>query len=319
MPEQIIKVIKQHRTFLITSHIRPDGDALGSELALYGVLKDLGKEALVYNRDQTPDNYRFLPGSDSIVHELSAAEKYEVVFILDCSDLERIGDRAVLIGGMPLIVNIDHHVSNPGFSPLALIDREASSTGEILYRLFRQMDVSISRDVANNLYAAIMTDTGGFRYRNTKSETLHAAGYLVERGADPQWLSENIYENTPPAKIRLMAEALDTLTFSLEGKAADIVVSLASLAAAGARSEHVEGLVDIPRTIRGVVVSMLYLELEEGHYKLSLRSQGNTNVEQVARHFGGGGHTNAAACKIKGSLESIKGQVAAALRKVVTL
>lgn len=317
MLTRIIEMINQYRTFLITSHVRLDGDALGSELALCYTLRGLGKEALIYNQDQTPDNYRFLPGSGDIVQNLPDPERYDVVFVLDCSDLERIGAPAMAIGGMPRIINIDHHVSNGGFCDVIYIDREASSTGELIYRLIRQMGVPVTKDMANNLYAAIMTDTGGFCYRNTKDETLHAAGHLVKNGADPQWLSENIYDNGPLERIRLLTQALSTLTLDLDGKVASMVVSLASLAATGAQSEHIEGFVDISRTIKGVVVAILYLELGEDHYKLSIRSKGQANVEQIARHFGGGGHTNAAACKISGSLTDVRRQVVDALSAVL--
>lgn len=317
MLPRIIELINQYRTFLITSHVRLDGDALGSELALCYTLRGLGKEALIYNQDQTPDNYRFLPGSGDIVQNLQHPEKYDVAFVLDCSDLERTGAPASAISGMPRIINIDHHVSNGGFCDVVYIDREASSTGELVYRLIRQMGAPITQDVANNLYAAIMTDTGGFCYRNTKNETLYAAGNLVENGANPQWLSENIYDNGPLERIRLLTKALSTLTLDLDGKVASMVVSLASLAVTGAQSEHIEGFVDISRTIKGVMVSILYLELEENNYKLSIRSKGQTNVEQVARHFGGGGHTNAAACKISGPLTDVRRQVVAALSAVL--
>ena len=317
MLPRIIELINQYRTFLITSHVRLDGDALGSELALYSTLRGLGKEALIYNQDQTPDNYQFLPGSGDIVQNLANPEKYDVVFVLDCSELERIGAPAQAIGGMRRIINIDHHVSNGRFCDMAYIDSAASSTGELLYRLIRQMGAPVTKDVANNLYAAIMTDTGGFSYRNTKNETLHAAGNLVENGADPQWLSENIYDNGPLERIRLLTKALSTLTLDLDGKVASMVVSLASLAATGAQSEHIEGFVDILRTIKGVMVAILYLELEEDNYKLSIRSKGQINVEPVARHFGGGGHTNAAACKISGSLSDVRRQVADVLSAVL--
>lgn len=317
MLPRIIELIAQYRTFLITSHVRLDGDALGSELALCDTLRGLGKEALIYNQDQTPENYRFLPGAGRIVQNLRDPGHYDVVFVLDCSDLGRIGAPAAAIGRMPRIINVDHHVSNGGFCDVLYIDREASSTGELIYRLIRQLATPITKDVANNLYAAIMTDTGGFCYRNTKKETLHAAAHLVEYGADPQWLSENIYDNGPLERIRLLTRTLETLTLDLEGKVGSMVVSRASLAATGAQSEHIEGFVDILRTIREVSVSILYLELEENYYKLSFRSKGQTNVEPVARRFGGGGHTNAAACQISGPLADVQRQVVEALRAVL--
>lgn len=317
MLEKIIVMINSYRTFLLTSHVRPDGDSLGSELALYGILKNMGKEVLIYNQDKIPDNYRFLPGSVNIVHVLPDLNKCDVVFVLDCSDLWRIGDQAPLIGKMERIINIDHHLSNGNFCDLTYIDREASSTGELLYRLMVQMAVVPTKDVANNLYAAIVTDTGGFRYRNTSRETLLVAGDLVGKGADPQWLSENIYEDNPLEKIRLMTKTLETLSFELNGRVATMVVYLNAFASTGALSEHIEGFVDIPRTIRGVDVSVLYLELSENYYKLSLRSKGKINVEKVARRFGGGGHTNAAACEVRGELGTIKRQVAEAIRAVL--
>ena len=317
MLDRIIAMINSYRTFLLTSHVRLDGDALGSELALYHILSEMGKEVLIYNQDNTPDNYRFLPGSANIVHALPDLNKYDVAFVLDCSDLERIGDQASVIGKMERIINIDHHLSNGGFCELAYIDREASSTGELLYRLIMQMAVVPTKDAANNLYAAIVTDTGGFRYRNTSRETLLAAGDLVGRGADPQWLSENIYENNPLGKIRLMTKSLETLIFDFNGRVASMIVYLEAFASTGALSEHIEGFVDIPRTIRGVDVSVLYLELSKNYYKLSLRSKGKINVEAVARRFGGGGHANAAACQIAGELETTKRQVMEAIGAVL--
>ena len=317
MLDRISEIIHRYRSFLITAHVRPDGDALGSELALYHVLRNLGKEALIFNQDKTPENYEFLPGSGDIVNELSDPGKYEVVFVLDCSDLERIGEPAAIIGEMPLIVNIDHHISNVGVWEVAYIDRDASSTGEMIYRLIRRLGVRITPEIANNLFGAIMTDTGGFRYGSTQSETLHTAGHLVENGANPQWLSENIYENNPLSKTLLLCKALEALSLELDGRVASMVVSIESLVATGAKSEYIEGFVDLPRTIKGVVVSIVYLELERGHYKLSLRSKGRVNVEQVARRFGGGGHLNAAACKIRGELGDVKRQVVEAIRAVL--
>ena len=317
MLHRIIEMINRYETFLITSHVRPDGDAIGSELALYHILKEMGKEALVYNQDGTPGNYQFLPGSETIVHDLQDPERYDVLFVLDCGDLERIGAPASRIGGMKRIINIDHHVSNAFSHEITYVDDEASSTGELLYRLIVQMGICPTSDAANNLYTAIMTDTGGFRYRSTKKETLFAAGCLVGYGADPQWLSENIYENTPQEKVQLLRDTLETLTFDLDGKAASLVVYLDVIAKAGALSEHIEGFVDIPRAIKGVEVSILYLELSKDSYKLSLRSKNKINVEQVARQFGGGGHLNAAACQMTGKLETIKKQVTDALRVII--
>jgi len=317
MLEKIIATINSCQTFLLTSHIRPDGDAIGSELALYHMLRNMGKEALIYNEDETPGNYEFLTGGADIAHSLPDLTRYDAVFLLDCSDMKRVGKQASRLKMMERIINIDHHRSNNRFCDLAYIDPEASSTAELVYRLITQMAAVITKDMANCLYAAIETDTGGFRHRNTKQETLLVAGDLLGKGADPQWLSENIYENTPPGKIRLMTKALESLSFDCEGRIASMVVTLDDIESTGALSEHIEGFVDIPQTVRGVDVSVFYLELEENSYKLSFRSKSKINVETVASRFEGGGHTNAAGCEIVGDLETIMRQVTEAIRAVL--
>jgi len=310
---RIIDMINKHRSFLIASHVRLDGDALGSELALYQMLSNMGKAVAVYNQDETPGNYRFLPGSDKIIHKLPPLEKYDVVIILDCSEFDRIGDEASRVGGMQRIINIDHHVSNRNFGNIVLIDHSASSTAEVLYRLMLKMDVDITKDMATNLYAAIITDTGGFCYGNTKRDTLIAAGHLVERGADPQWISENVYESNPLSKIRLLTKVLETLAFDWDRKVGYMVVYRKDLKDVGALVEHTEGFVDIPRSIDGVEVSILFTELSEYQFKLSLRSKGRVNVERVARAFGGGGHINAAACHIDGDFKTVLQRVLGAV------
>jgi phosphoesterase RecJ-like protein len=311
MIPRIIDIINNNRTFLITSHERPDGDALGSELALYHMLSARGKTAVVYNQDQTPAHYRFLPGAAVIVNELPPADFIDTAFILDCSDLERVGREAGRIGQIRQIVNIDHHVSNGGFCDVRLLDADASSTGELIYRLAEAMSLALTPEMATNLYAAILTDTGGFCYGNTSRDSLIIAGRLVEMGAHPQWISENIFENIPLVKLRLMAEALQTLTLDLNGKVGSIVVTQAALVRAGAQSEHTDGFEDLPRRIKGVEVSVLFNELERGHFKVSLRSKGRFNVERVAGRFGGGGHVNAAGCRIRGDLSEVRRMVLA--------
>lgn len=314
---KIIDAINTCRSFLVTSHVRLDGDALGSELAMYQMLTLMGKDAIVYNQDETPGNYRFLPGSDKIVHHLPDLDRYEVAFILDCSDLERIGNEASRIGAIKRIINIDHHLSNGNFGALSYLDHQASSTGELLYRLIRAMNVGFTKEIATNLFAAILTDTGGFRYRNTKKDTLVASGHLIEKGADPQWISENIYESNPPSKIRLLTRALDTMAFDWAKKVGYMVVLRSTLEEAGALMEHTEGFVDIPRSVQGVEVSVLFSEVSDRYFKLSLRSKGKVNVERVARTFGGGGHINAAACHIEGDLETVRQRVLDVIGAVV--
>lgn len=316
MIKEILAAISSGNKFFITAHVRLDGDALGSELALYLMLKDLGKEAVICNQDPTPEHYRFLPAAEQIVHHVDRIEEYDVGLILDCSELERVGNISLDIAKIKTLINIDHHVSNDGFSRLKLLDPKASSTGELLYRLMRKMHVKMTKDICTNLYAAILTDTGGFRYSNTRHETLRAAGDLLEGGADPQWISENIYESDSPAKLKLLSKVMETLDMNLELKTASMVVTFEHLRQTGATMDHTDGFVDIPRTVKGVDIAMLYSQTGEKQFKLSLRSKGHINVEKIARRFGGGGHINAAACRIDGNIETIKSQVLDAVKEL---
>jgi len=306
MIRQIAEIIKKGRAFLVTSHVRLDGDAVGSELALYEALKSLGKEAVVYNQDRTPQMYAFLPDAGVIVNRLGPLDGFDAVFVLDCSEIERMGEEAPRIAGIRRIVNIDHHISNDRYGHLTLTDPEASSTGEMIFRLIDGMGIELTRDMAVNLYTAILTDTGAFRYSNTGPKTFAVAGRLLEKGADPAWIAQMVYETFPAVKIRLLGRALSTLEFDWQGRIAAVTVSKKMLEDAGAQWEHTEGFVEYPRSIEGVQVAAFFSEISEGLYKVSLRSKGRFSVEEVARKFGGGGHINAAAWRIQGDYDAVK-------------
>ncbi len=311
--KKIIDIIRSGRRFLITSHVRLDGDAIGSELALYLILRDMGKEASVYNRDATPQMYRFLPGSDQIINSMDTGKIFDAVFILDCSDIDRVGEEAPRVGASRNIINIDHHISNGSFGDLSLLDPAASSTGELVYRLMRELGVNITKDVAINLYTAILTDTGAFRYSNTDRRTLRIASELVAKGANPWWISQKVYENHPAQKMKLLAKALDTMAFFWDRKIAVIHVTKKMLEEAGALWEYTEGFVEFPRSIEGVEVAAFISEIGDRFFKVSLRSRGNIDVESIAGAFGGGGHHNAAACRITGDLEAVRKQLVEAV------
>jgi len=316
MANKIIAAINEGKSFVITAHVRLDGDALGSELALYLMLIDMGKKAVIYNQDETPQQYRFLPGAQNIVNELGDIGQYDVGVVLDCSNLERVGEKSAQIGKIKTLINIDHHIFNGGFCQLSMLDGQASSTGELLCRLMREMRCKMTKDICTNLYAAIITDTGGFRYSSTHQDTLRAAGDLVENGANPQWISENIYENDSPARLKLLAKVLETMSLDLENKVGSLLVTQEALRQTGASLDHSEGFIDIPRTVKGIDISVLYSQLKNKYFKISLRSKGQINVERVARKFGGGGHINAAACRIEGDIEEIKTLIAEAIKEI---
>jgi phosphoesterase RecJ-like protein len=175
------------------------------------------------------------------------------------------------------------------------------------------MNFPLTKYICTNLYAAILTDTGGFHYSNTRHDTLFAAGALVENGADPQWISENIYENDPPAKLKLRAKVMETLSLNLIRGVGSLIVTNEMLEETGASMDYTEGFVDIPRTVRGIKIAVLYTQLNYKGFKISLRSKGSVNVEKIARKFGGGGHINAAACRIEGDIDLVKSKIMEAI------
>ncbi len=314
---EIIEVIHSCTTFLITAHVRPDGDALGSELAIYHALRGMGKKAVVYNQDQTPDMYRFLPGSEEIIHSMETVNGFDAAFVLDCSDISRIGNEADRIGSLDKIISIDHHVSSGGtFSELLLVDPTASSTGEIEYRLLNRMGIAVTADIATNIYTAILTDTGSFRYSNTGIDTFRVAADLVEKGADCRYIAQNIYEARPAVQVRLMGKVLDTLEFYQGGRVGSICVTQEMLRKEGALPEHTEGFVDIVRSIQGVEIAVCYYEVYKDRYKISLRSKGKVDVEKIAGILGGGGHVNASACRVEGTIKTIKRKLLDAIKTV---
>ena len=307
--KKIIDKVASCRTFLITSHVRLDGDAIGSELALYYILRGMGKEAFVYNQDPVPKIYGFLPGAEAVAQTLGRTERFDAAFLLDCSDIDRVGEETHRIASVPTLINIDHHISNQAFCELAWVEAQASSTGEMIFHLAEALGASITEEVAVNLYTAILTDTGSFRYANTGAETFSIAAKLVERGISPYHIAEKVYEAVPIPKIRLLAIAMKTLAFDWEGRISSINVSQEMFEQAEAEPEHADSFADFVRAIEGVEVGVFYTEMPDGRYKVSFRSKGRIDVERIASQFGGGGHAAAAACRVPGDFETVRARI----------
>jgi bifunctional oligoribonuclease and PAP phosphatase NrnA len=309
MLARIIELVANCRNFLITSHVRPDGDSIGSELALYLALRGMGKEAAVFSQDGVPETYRFLPGAAAVSRDFGPTESYDALFVLDCSDLGRVGKRAERLTAIKYVISIDHHVTNGDFSDLCILDPGASSTGELVFKLVRELNAPVTPEIATNLYTAILTDTGSFHYSNTGADALKIASELVRAGADPSYIAEQIFESNPPAKARLFARAVQTLKLEMDGRVGSMLVSRGMLNEANATLENTENFVDFVRAIKGVEIALLYTEMEDRFYKVSMRSKGDINVERIAVKFGGGGHVNAAACRITGDEEYVRNRI----------
>ena len=314
-PEDLLRKIRQGNRFLLTSHINPDGDAIGSELGLARLLRRLGKGAVVWNRDQTPTIYRPLPGSERIHsgEEPPAGfpDVFDAIIVLECPSPDRTGLEKHL-GAKP-IINIDHHLGNQHYGAINWVDSAAPAVGEMIYRLAQGLKLALEPETASCLYLTLVTDTGGFRFSNATPAAFEAAASLVRDGAQPEQVSQWLYESQPLAVVRLVGEMLQTLQVHEGGRIATARLTQEMFERVGAEPGDSEGLIDYPRSVAGVDAVALIRQREDGTHKVSLRSRGEVDVEKIARHHGGGGHRNAAGFALEGDGEEIRQRVVEAL------
>lgn len=313
----IAKELKANVRFLLATHVNPDGDAIGSLGALALVLEDMGKEVVAYCQDEVPGFLRFLPYSDRIVREVPGPDRFEVVVVLDCGELDRIGNAAEVLQHVQKIIHIDHHSSSDDFGQLNLVRPECSSTAEILYEIFQAIPVSLSPEAAENIYAAILTDTGSFRFANTTARALDIAAEMVALGVMPDKVASEVYESMSPERLQLLALSLNTLTLRSNGRLAAMEVSRRMLEETETTLMDTDGFVNYPRGINTAEMAIFFREMDSGKVNVSLRSRGGLNVAEFARNYDGGGHHNAAAFRAKGSLAEVVEEVLAAAEEFI--
>lgn len=312
--------LKAGKKFLVVSHVSPEGDAVGSLLGMALALRTLGKDVTAYLEDPVPDLFLFLPGADTVVHSLDGAGPFDATFAVDCGQKERLGKGFMALREPGRIVNIDHHATNDAFGDVNVIVPGASAAGELVYDFCKAAGIKITKDIAINLYVAIHTDTGSFRYSSSTPESFEKAGELVRLGADPWEVSRRVYENHPAKKFKLLGMVLNTLdvvNVGAEGSRASVAfvnVTREMFRKADAEKDLADGFVNYARGIEGVEVGVLLREAGDLQYKVSLRAKGEVDVAEVAQTFGGGGHRNAAGFMMKGSLEDVKARVIEALK-----
>jgi phosphoesterase RecJ-like protein len=301
-PRGLLSALRGEGPFLIAAHIDPDGDALGSVLALSAALEAIGKETFLYSRDPVPRYFKFLPGRKKFTSRLrEVIKKDPVLVLLDCSSPERAG-----IDAYPFrkSIVIDHHETAKDFGDVRWIDHTAAATGMMIYHLVKDLRVNITAEIATNLYTAISVDTGTFRYSNTSSGVLRVSAELVEAGAQPNRIAGYLYETWEYNRFRLLIAALNTL--EVKDGVALIHITKHMYRETGTSAEDTENFSNFPRMIGSIRVAVLLRELEQGGWKASLRSKGAVNVAQIAERFGGGGHRNAAGFKTNSDLKRIK-------------
>ena len=301
-------ISSSHRIALI-AHIMPDGDTLGSCLALGTVLKDMGKNVSIFCQDGFPDSLRFLKGIETIQKpDRRAAGHYDLVIALDCSDIERLGDCRPILDECTNTVNIDHHISNKGYGKFNWVDPCVSATGELVYELIKSLlhGRKLPIPVAESLYTAISTDTGSFCYSNTTPRTHRIVADLLETGIDVSRISSLLYKNKKLKWVMLLSEVLNTLELHFNDRVAALTVTQAALMKVGADETFVDGLIDYAKDIEGVEIGLLFREVEPNKIKVGFRSKFEVDVSQLAQIFGGGGHKRAAGCMIDANLDQSK-------------
>lgn len=313
-PAEAARRLKEAYRVLITCHRNPDGDALGSELALAEMANRLGVKTAIVNRDRTPANLSNLPGSDQITvaDELPQdfPSQFDLVITVECPGLDRTGFEGLT--QVP-ILNIDHHPSNPAYGVVNFLDETSPAVGEMVWQMYGEVGLLPTDDAATNLFVALSTDTGDFRYSNATSRAFRAAAEMVEAGARPAQVANWIHNHRSLASVRLLGEALQTLRILCDGKLAVITADRAAFERADAGPEDTEEIVNIPRSIAGVEAVAYFKQWEDGVVRVSLRSRGDVDVRAVAETFGGGGHINAAGCAVQGSLSAVETDVTAAV------
>jgi phosphoesterase RecJ-like protein len=310
--------IDAHSEFLILSHVDPDGDAIGSSLGLHWALRALGKTVVTANESPLPDGLRFLPGSEWVRTPAEVKKVFGAVFILDCSSIDRTGPTApALIGPGARVANVDHHAANDGFGDPKLVNVEASATAELIYEILESYGAPIGTETAECLYVGLASDTGAFRYQNTTPRTLRLAARLVERGAKPSVAADELYGRKSEASLRILGFALASLEKRGGGQVSALTITREMFEKARATVEDADGIVQFAKSLNGARVGVLIQEVAPGEVRLSFRSDGSLDVNEIASRFGGGGHRNAAGARVRGELGNVRGAVLDALDRAV--
>jgi len=302
IPKELVAVLKKETVFLIATHFSPDGDAIGSALALSSALETMGKEVHVYNKDRVPELYKYMPGHKRFRSGLkNAFAKNPVLVLLDCNSPERA---ALEQCSFRRSVVIDHHQTETDFGDIRWVVPGAAATGYMIFSLIKAMGVSITRDIATNLYTAIAVDTGTFRYSNTSPEVLSGCAELINAGADPSHIAECLYDRWEKNRFELLVMTLNNL--EIKNDVAMMYITKKMFQQTGTSSEDTENFSNFPRQVRTVKISAIFRDIGGGFWKASLRSKGNVDVAKIAELYGGGGHRNAAGFKTRGSLKAVK-------------
>jgi phosphoesterase RecJ-like protein len=301
--DRIVQHIRGGQRFLLSSHQRPDGDAIGSAVGMALALRGIGKSAEVVMDAVPPHFLRPFPDVDAIRVARDVSDTADAAIIMECSGLERTG-----VTGLErsTVINIDHHLGNTGYGALNWVDESAAACSELVFTLVEALGAPLTRDVATHIYLGLLTDTGSFHFSHITPWSFEIARRCVEAGADPQWIARTHYDSSTLARIRIFGSVLNGMRLDPSGRAALLTATRDTVAAAGGSYDDTEGIINFPLQVQDIQAVAFFKEVGPGDWRISMRSKGDVDIGGIARAYGGGGHKNAAGCSAKGELDALQ-------------
>jgi phosphoesterase RecJ-like protein len=300
---QIVEAIRTRRRFVISSHSRPDGDSIGSSVAMAYALRALGKEAHVVHSDPPPGPLKQFPGVREIQVAPEVDGPYDAAIIMECGDLQRTG-----VAGLDrfFVINIDHHPGNTGYGQLNWFDPTAAACGEMVFDLGKALGSPFTPEIATHIYLAILTDTGSFHYSSISPRTFEICKEALEVGVDPVLVARNVYDSNNMGRLKLFGAVLSAMQIDPSGRVAIVYLDHEMARAAGGTYEDTEGLINLPLTVKEILAIVFFKQIEGDEYRVSMRSKGDIDIGAIAKEFGGGGHKNAAGCSVTGAIDALQ-------------
>jgi len=300
---QIAEAVRQRQRFVVSSHSRPDGDSIGSQMAFAYAARALGKSVTIVNRDAAPPTLMAFPGVTDIQIADSVQGAYDAAVIMECGDLARPG-----VAGLDnyFLINIDHHPGNTGYGAINWFDSSAAACGEMVFDLVRELGVPLTLDIATHIYLAILTDTGSFHYSSISPRTFEICRQLLEAGVDPVSVARSVYDSNNMGRLKLFGAVLSAMQLDPSGRIAIIYLDHEMARAAGGTYDDTDGLINLPLTVKEIQSVVFFKQTEGDAYRVSMRSKGDIDIGAVAKNYGGGGHKNAAGCSVAGPIDALQ-------------
>ncbi len=302
-PADLVATILSGQRFVVASHQRPDGDAIGSAMAIALALRAMGKEATVVTDAPVPVFLQLFPGVDGMRITTAVTEPYDAALIMECGDLSRTGVKGL---DRSTVMNIDHHPGNTRYGAINWIDESAAACGEMVFSLIETLGAPLTSEIATHVYLAVLTDTGSFHFSHLTPRTYEVARRCVEAGADPQWIARTHYDSNSLARVRIFGAVLNDMLIHGEGKVALLAITRQAMSDLGGTSDDLEGLINFPLTVKEIEAVAFFKEVGDHDWRVSMRSKGHVDIGAIATHFGGGGHKNASGCSTTGDLPAVR-------------